>query len=403
MMAQNNAVRLASAIFPLVALAACASNPPRPDAPTQTKTQPAEVPESDFDENNIFGGPKTWTNLIDHYEFECPVTELKLDRPHQLTLAGKKFVLSGAEMKLEGNAWGKRLRLGVLAGIEDPSARTLANLRFAARQFRKANVDFVLLNGDIGGSRDDIHEILKSMVEHFPFPILLHSGNTEPTSVLNRIFSGMQKQYPRMINLNWVRHVNLGRIHLLSLPGHHDRATLYAGGCHYQKKDLQALSDRAQQIAAEGHVAILSAHNTPRSRGRRAIDYSFDRGNSGDPQITALLAEAQIPFGIFSHVVEAGSRAVSDLHQGTPLKKKELKDARQLYVNVGAATSTPILLHSGSSSRGLAAIFTVEGRQASVEFLRLQPLWKHGRKPAKLKKKKKKKRKKPKGSWRGLY
>ena len=380
----------------VLSLAACASGPdPKPDPKSATNTEAAN------EEFNPFGGPKNWDTLIDHYEFDCPVTDLVLDTPHSIQLGGRTFTIFGSEMRAEQKDWGKSLRLGVLAGIEDPSERTVANLRYASKRFKKAKVDFVLVNGDIGGNRDDIHEILKNLVELFPFPILFHSGNTEPTSVLNRLFSMMQKEHPQLINLNWVRHVNLGSVHLLSLPGHHERATLYAGGCHYQEKDLEAISLLAQQIAAEGQVAILSAHSVPKSKGRKAIDYSFDMGNNGDPQITSLIAESPIPFGIFSHVVEAGGRASSDLYTGEGLKKKKWKNARQLYVNVGAATSTPILLHSRSSSRGMAAIFTVEGRQASVDFIKLQPIWKHGKRPRKGKKKKKK-RKKPKGSWKGL-
>ena len=264
------------------------------------------------------------------------MTNLVLDTPHTLQLAGKDFTIFGSEMRVAQNGWGKTLRLGVLAGIEDPSERTIANLRFAARKFQKAQVDFVLVNGDLGGNRDDIHEILKSLVALFPFPILFHSGNTEPTSVLNRLFSMMQKEHPRLINLNWVRHVNLGTIHLLSLPGHHERATLYAGGCHYQENDLEAVGLLAQQIAAEGQVAILSAHNAPKSNGREAIDYSFDMGNNGDPQITNLLAESPIPFGIFSHVVEAGSRASSDLYSGIHLKKKERTSAHPFSNDIRA-------------------------------------------------------------------
>mgnify|MGYP002030278844 CR=1 FL=1 len=370
--------------------------------PTAQPEQPNAAAEPSEEEFNPFDGPKTWDSLIDHYEFDCPVTNLVLDTPHPIQLAGKAFTIYGSEMRVAPGSWGKTLRLGVLAGIEDPSGRTIANLRYAAKRFQKAKVDFVLVNGDIGGNRDDIHEILKSLVALFPFPILFHSGNTEPTSVLNRLFSMMQKEHPRLINLNWVRHVNLGNIHLLSLPGHHERATLYAGGCHYQEKDLEAVSLLAQQIAAEGQVAILSAHSVPKSKGRKAIDYTFDMGNNGDPQITNLIAESPIPFGIFSHVVEAGGRASSDLYSGEQIKKKEQQNARQLYVNVGAATSTPILLHSRSSSRGMAAIFTVEGREASVDFLKLRPIWKHGKRPRKLKKKKKKKRRKSKGSWKGL-
>ena len=63
-------------------------------------------------------------------------------------------------------------------------------------------------------------------------------------------------------------------------------------------------------------------------------------------------------------------------------------------MNVGSATSTPILLHSRVSSRGMAAIFSLENRDGSVEFIKLQPLWKHGKRK-RYKKKKKKKEKRP--------
>ena len=375
----------------------CASNPKPAPKLVEKPQQPS--PENDFEDP--FQGPKRWDNLIDHFEFDCPVNGLKLEESVTLNLNGRNFIIDGSTMRLEENNWDQKLKIGILAGIEDPSSRTIANLRYAAKIFKKKKVDIVLINGDMGGSRDDIFEIMKALVRLFPFPIFFHSGNTEPTSVLNRTFSLLQKEHPRLINMNWVRHLDLGKIHLLSLPGHHERATLYAGGCHYKKADLEYIGLMAQQIAAEGHTAILSAHNVPKSQGRKAIDYAFTLGNAGDPQLTNLIAESAIPFGIFSHISESGGRATKDLRTGKQLKGKKRKNAKQLYMNIGNATSTPILLHSKVSSRGMAAVFSLEGRDGSVEFIKLRPLWKHGKRK-RYKKKKKKKRKAPSGAWKGL-
>ena len=81
----------------------------------------------------------------------------------------------------------------------------------------------------------------------------------------------------------------------------------------------------AQKFAAEGHTTILTAHNVPKSKGRKAIDYAFTLGNAGDPQLTTLIAESAIPFGIFSHIAESGGRATRDLLTGQPLKGKKKK------------------------------------------------------------------------------
>ena len=42
-------------------------------------------------------------------------------------------------MRLENQDWGNNLKIGILAGIEDPGARTLANLRYAAKNFSRSD------------------------------------------------------------------------------------------------------------------------------------------------------------------------------------------------------------------------------------------------------------------------
>ena len=122
----------------VLSLAACASGPdPKPDPKSATNTEAAN------EEFNPFGGPKNWDTLIDHYEFDCPVTDLVLDTPHSIQLGGRTFTIFGSEMRAEQKDWGKSLRLGVLAGIEDPSERfewLKESGQSTARQYRSAEI-----------------------------------------------------------------------------------------------------------------------------------------------------------------------------------------------------------------------------------------------------------------------
>ena len=46
--------------------------------------------------------------------------------------------------------------------------------------------------------------------------------------------------------------------------------------------------------------------------------------------------------------------------------------SEQLYFNVGAASSYPWTMHDGTTSAGLAALFTLEGEAATVTFKKLR-------------------------------
>ena len=143
----------------------CASTPETP--PPAMVSEPT-APENDFEDP--FQGPKRWNNLIEHYEFDCPVNGLQLEKAVNVNFNGLNFIIDGSTMRLENQDWGNNLKIGILAGIEDPGARTLANLRYAAGTFKKRQVDIVLINGDMGGSRDDIfrYEIAGSLISFSP-------------------------------------------------------------------------------------------------------------------------------------------------------------------------------------------------------------------------------------------
>ena len=54
---------------------ACASTPP----PKALSPAPVETSDFESDFEDPFQGPKRWDNLIEHYEFDCPVNDLKLE------------------------------------------------------------------------------------------------------------------------------------------------------------------------------------------------------------------------------------------------------------------------------------------------------------------------------------
>jgi hypothetical protein len=109
---------------------------------------------------------------------------------------------------------------------------------------------------------------------------------------------------------------------------------------------------------------LLVAAVPPRGADARALDVS-DGQNLGDPRLAQLLRRA--PFGIFGQVWESGGRAIDGA--GKPVAPGA--EMAQLYLNPGAADRTPWPMADGTMSPGQAALLTVHGRKASVEFVRV--------------------------------
>jgi hypothetical protein len=86
----------------------------------------------------------------------------------------------------------------------------------------------------------------------------------------------------------------------------------------------------------------------------------------GDPKLADLLKRMKVPFGVFGHILEAGGHA-TDLG-GKPLAQKKLFPA--LYVDQGSANPLIWKMNDGTTAYGLAAILTVDGKQASYEVLK---------------------------------
>jgi Icc-related predicted phosphoesterase len=350
----------------LLHVAACAAPqkpaPPPPPAPTE----PAATDASPLD-------PKSWAEVPEKIGGACPGPLFKLPKPEAFTLKGAAWSIEGSTMRRAGGPWQGKLTLGVLGAVKDAEDGTRRNIQKAMKLFAKQQVDFVVVNGDIAES-NEVRRVFQMLGEELTLPIFVHSGNIEWTTAFTDAWIDVAKQHPHLVNMNWIRHVDFGGVHLVSLPGWSVRRYVKDGACYYDAENVDALRPLIDEIKAAGGTVILTAHGPPKSFGKAAIDtadLSDGFQNVGDEALQKLILEEEIPFGLFSHILEAGGRATSDLKKGAPLKMPMKQGAPRLYINAGSSSSFGWQMNDGSTSRGLAAVVVVEGKLAKASFVQL--------------------------------
>ena len=316
--------------------------------------------------------PSTWAEALAQNPSTCPVPFFTLLHDDTLTIAGNTWTRSGSTLTLVG-APKSRVVIGVIGAIKDAEPETRENLQRALQAFQKAGVDVVVANGDlVGNETSQIVPVVQMLGAVFPLPVLAHSGNYEWTSKLTEAFADAATTAPQLIDMNIVRDVDVGGFHVVSLPGYFDRRFLQSGACHYSEDDVVAVTERARSIAAAGGVVIVTSHGPPLGTTAGAHDVTSDGENVGDPQINALLEQGGVRFGLFSHILESGGRAVVDVGATQPLKLPMKKKASSLYINAGSASSFGWGMLGGTTSRGMAAVVVVDRDGATVEFVRLR-------------------------------
>jgi Icc-related predicted phosphoesterase len=304
----------------------------------------------------------------------CPPPAFTLDEPLRKDVAGASWTVWGSTAKREGR-WSGPLTIGVLGAIKDATDDTKKNLLKAKAAFAKAKVDVLLLNGDVAETAE-ITDVARMIGDVFgdDRPIFLHSGNSEWTSGFTNAFAELEKAHPAVFNMNLIRDVDLGGIHLVSLPGWSVKQFVKQGGCHYEARHVDEIRARLQAIKDRGERAILTAHGPPRGPDKASLDRTWDFGNVGDEALATLLQDGVVDIGIFGHILEAGGRATSDPVKHRPLPLPMKKPVDRLFVNVGSASSTGVALLTKKTSRGMAAVVAVDtdtGR-AKVTFLKLR-------------------------------
>lgn len=288
--------------------------------------------------------------------------------PDQWSEGGFNFVVRGGRAAVHAAQPPGEARLGVLAAVKDFSPDTQANLRTFVEAFRKAGAAGIVVDGDSAYGVDDQDSTLTDLFTWLGgqgLPVYVVIGNTESRSAFNRALAAAFAQHPNVVNLDLVRRVDGDGFTLVSLPGYYDaRYIPESAGCRYTPDDVQELP-----LIARGAPApvVLVTHGPPRQEGPGAIDATDDGHNVGDPDLTAAIAEAGIPFGVFGHILEAGGRATG-LDGRKPVRAGQLAGA--LYLNPGPAFADPWPLNGGGVSRGMAALLTLRGGKGSWQKLR---------------------------------
>ncbi len=311
--------------------------------------------------------PKTFAEFEDAYQFECNAPFETFEPADVKEHRGFRYEHTGATVKVRRleRKKGAPARLGLLAGIKDAEPETKALLEKFLADFEKADVDVVVVGGDSAEEPAVLEQVFTFLAQATRRPIVAIAGNTERAAALNYAIMKVRKTgAEHLLNMDLVRRYDGEGFDLVSVAGYHDKAYLHAtGACIYSEKHLEGAEAAAR--AADDPVVLLS-HGPPRMKGQAAIDFVPGADNVGDPRLTQLITGAKIPFGIFGHILEAGGRA-SDL-SGKPLPPK--KPAPALYVCQGSANPLPWKLNDGTTSYGLAAIMTIDGKKASYEVLR---------------------------------
>jgi len=311
----------------------------------------------------------SWTEFEKERAMDCWAPFDAATQPVERTIKQVNYRLAGSQLTRLGPA-PKKLVVGVLCAIKEAEPDTLENLAHARAAFDQAGVDVIVANGDVALEEFDLEKVMTALAAT-GYPVLLLIGNSESRGAFNRAFVAAEKVHPNLFNLDWVRHVDLGAIDLVSLPGYHDKNFMpQSAGCRYKQEQVDELSRFVAGLNTQKKTVVLVGHGPPRSRSADAIDRAFEAGNVGDPMLTTLIEDRSVHFGLFGHILEAGGRATADLAKGTLAKAGQKQ--KTLFVNAGAASATPWSMLDNSTGQGLAMIVTFEGDAASYQTLVLR-------------------------------
>jgi Icc-related predicted phosphoesterase len=287
--------------------------------------------------------------------------------PELVKYKGWLYEYGGASLKVRREGGDKKgpVKLGLLAGIKDLEPETQGALKRFLDEFEKQDVDLVIVGGDTAEQTDVLDAVYAWLPQQTARPIVSIAGNTERAGAHNYAIAKVRKTGAiNLINMGLVRRYDGPGFDVVSLSGYHDKTYLHlSGGCIYTD---QALTDAESAIRAADDPVVMLVHGPPRQSGKQSLDFVPGAGNVGDVKLTDLIKKMKVPFGVFGHILEAGGHA-TDL-AGKPLPQK--KPAAALFVNQGSANPLPWKMNDGSTSYGLAAVMTIDGKKASYEVLK---------------------------------
>jgi len=308
----------------------------------------------------------TWHEFVRKHDNTCIGPKELINKPEEHEVGGKKYRYSGYRVDVLSPDKDDRVVLGLLGATKNFLPATQQNLKQLAETFKQRKVEAVLVLGDIAYVGKEIREILTHFAEHLgDTPILVIIGNAESRGPFGRALRDLALKRDNVFNLNIVRVFNGDDFSVVSIPGYYDKRFVEGrASCVYRKQHMKNLKDFVAE--ATGPI-VFASHGPPLTTGgKQSIDGITGGKNVGCKVMAKAIEHFQVPFGAYSHILEAGGSAWSFL-KSKPVKPK--KWSKSLHVNTGAANALDWELNTGKVSQGLGTILTIKGDKARYEMI----------------------------------
>src|ERR1051326_4721808 len=107
----------------------------------------------------------SWTAYMKENRYACPGPLDTLATPVPVDIGGKRYMHNGYQLVIDDAARDKDnvAKLGVLPAIKDTSAGIQTNRAAALDWFKKENVDWVIVNGDVALEEFDLEEVVDTL------------------------------------------------------------------------------------------------------------------------------------------------------------------------------------------------------------------------------------------------
>ncbi|MCG3171963.1 MAG: hypothetical protein GMKNLPBB_00104 [Myxococcota bacterium] len=311
-----------------------------------------------------------WLNYQKQRESNCVGPFDTLDPPARVTVAGRRFVISGHRMVEENQKGKTEVAYGVVSTLKEAAPGTIYNLKKFIQWWKSKNVDAIIVGGDIANGEDAMEKNLLTFARTGT-PVFIIMGNNDSRGQFNRAVRTITWKYHNVFNMNMIRFFDGDGADIMSLPGYYDRQfTRNTASCLYKDADVDAM-EKLPPLA--NSPLLFLTHGPPKMTKPTGIDVIHDKSNVGDYKLTEFIkgTKGKINFGVHGHIIEAGGRA-SDLI-GNPVAPGVW--APQVFLNPSQGDSFPWKMLDGSTNQGMAAILriNVKTRKASYEILRIGP------------------------------
>jgi len=277
----------------------------------------------------------------------------------------KPYIIEGSTLKPPADE-DKGAVLGIVSDMKASSPNNMSAMKEYLDFFKTAGVEMILVLGDTAEMRKDYVSLLSILLDS-GLPVGVITGNRDPLSAYADAVNELSAKYPNFINMNQIRVIDSEDFNVVSLPGYHDIRYVHhkKDACVYGEKEIAELGAKIGEMA--GEPVVLISHGPPKGEGKEALDYAFSGGNVGDPKLAKLIAEKNIPFGLFGNIHEAGGKAVAkDLK--TLVAPNTMSDS--LFINVGPGDTDPWNMNDNTVSYGMATVMKIEGNKASYKTYR---------------------------------